>query len=71
MSNSPTNKEQDQLIQLTSQQQNPGSAKPTDFVVEDRDGGQHDAALLAEAEKLNEPIPYRNAIPAQPLASSL
>ena len=33
MSNSKSNREQDQLISLTPTQQNPGSAKATDFQV--------------------------------------
>lgn len=57
MSNSTTNRERDQLIELTPTQQNPGAAKPTDFVIEDRDGGQRDAALQTQ------PIPDRNQVP--------
>ena len=69
MANS-TNKEQDQLIALTTTQQNPGAAIPEDFKIEDRDGGQRDAALLADADadgksKLGEPIPTRNEVPAR------
>ena len=41
MSNSPTNREQSQKIELTRTQQNPGAARPEDFIVEARDGGQH------------------------------
>jgi hypothetical protein len=74
MSNSPNNREQSQLIQLTPTQQNPGAAKPTDFLVIARDGGQHGdckaerAALLAEADSsakssLREPLPDRNEVP--------
>lgn len=63
MSNSTTNREQDQLIELTPTQQNPGAAKPTDFAIEDRDGGQRDAALLAEADAQSQPIPDRNQVP--------
>jgi hypothetical protein len=70
MSNSNTNREQDQLIELTPTQQNPGAAKATDFIIEDRDGGQRDGALLAEADRdakssLREPIPDRNKVPAR------
>jgi len=56
MSNATSNREQDQVIDLTLTQQNPGAAKASDFIIEDRDGGQHGdskaerAALLAEAD---------------------
>jgi hypothetical protein len=56
VSNSPNNREQSQKIELTPTQQNPGAARPEDFVVQARDGGQHGdtaaarAALLAEAD---------------------
>ena len=33
MSNSKSNREQDNLISLTPTQQNPGSAKPEDFTI--------------------------------------
>ena len=74
MSNSPTNREQSQKIELTPTQQNPGAANPSDFIIEPRDGGQHGdtaaerAALLAEADdsaksSLREPTPVRNEVP--------
>jgi hypothetical protein len=71
MSKSP---DQDQLIEQTPTQRNCGAAKPSDFKIEDRDGGQRGdttaerAALLAEADdnaksSLREPIPDRNEVP--------
>ena len=70
MSNSPTNREQSQKIELTPTQQNPGAAMPGDFVVEDRDGGQRGdskgerAALLAERDIDAKPtLPDRNEVP--------
>jgi hypothetical protein len=74
MSNSPNNHEQSQKIELTHTQQNPGAARPEDFKIEARDGGQHGdsaaerAALLAEADdsaksSLREPTPVRNEVP--------
>ncbi len=69
MSNSKTNQEQDQLIEQTPMQINPGAAKPSDFAIEDRDGGQcgdserEYTALLAEADGLGQPIPDRNEVP--------
>lgn len=74
MSNNPSNAEQSQLIELTQTQQNPGAARPSDFKVEDRDGGQHGdtkaerAALLAEADSdgksaRGEAIAQRNEVP--------
>jgi hypothetical protein len=74
MSNSPKNKEQDQLIEQTPTQRNPGAARPTDFAIADRGPGQCDdtkaerAALLAESDadgksKRGEAIPERNEIP--------
>lgn len=76
MSNSLSNKEQNQVIQLSPTQQNCGAAKPTDFKIEERNGGQHGnskrefAALLAEADsdgksQLGEPLAERNAVPAR------
>ena len=70
MSNSPKNKEQSQLIELTETQQNPGAAKASDFVI-GQEGGiseRERAALLKEADsdgksKLGEPIPERNQVP--------
>ena len=56
MSNSLSNKEQSQLVELTETQQNPGAARPSDFKIEDRGPGQcgdtkaERAALLAEAD---------------------
>jgi hypothetical protein len=70
VSNSPSNREQSQKIELTPTQQNPGAAKPTDFVIEARDGGQHGdsnaerAALLTEREIDAKPSPPdRNEVP--------
>ena len=74
MSNSPSNKEQSQLVALSPQQQNPGSARPEDFKVSDRGPGQtgdtksERAALLAEADndqksQLTGGIPVRNEVP--------
>jgi hypothetical protein len=70
VSNSPTNREQSKLIELTPTQQNPGAAKPTDFVIEARDGGQggdsrdERAALLAERDIDAKPSPPdRNEAP--------
>jgi hypothetical protein len=68
MSNSAKNKEQDQLVEQTPTQRNPGAARPTDFNIENRDGGQRGAALLAEADadsksRRGEPIPERNKVP--------
>jgi hypothetical protein len=73
MSNSP---DQDQLIEQTPTQRNPGAAKASDFIIEDRDGGQRGdskaerAALLAVADsnaksKLREPVPDRNEVPTE------
>jgi hypothetical protein len=70
MSNSPNNREQSQKIELTPTQQNPGAARPEDFKIEARDGGQHGdstaerAALLAEREIDAKPSPPdRNEAP--------
>lgn len=70
MSNSPNNREQSQKIELTHAQQNPGAARPEDFKIEARDGGQHGdstaerAALLAEREiDANPSPPDRNEAP--------
>jgi hypothetical protein len=67
MSNSP---DQDQLIEQTPTQRNPGAAKARDFKIEDRDGGQHGdtqaerAALLAEANSgAKASLPDRNEVP--------
>jgi hypothetical protein len=71
MSNSP---DQDQLIEQTPTQRNPGAAKASDFKIENRDGGQRGdskverAALLAVADSsakssLREPVPDRNEVP--------
>jgi hypothetical protein len=68
MSNSPKNKEQDQLVEQTQTQRNPGAARPTDFKIAERDGGQRSAALLAESDAdaksiRGEAIPERNEVP--------
>ncbi|MGA8441902.1 MAG: hypothetical protein WB762_03650 [Candidatus Sulfotelmatobacter sp.] len=66
--------EQDQLVDQTPNQINPGAAKPSDFVIEDRDGGQcgdtkaERAALLAlsnadNTTTLGEPLAARNEVP--------
>jgi hypothetical protein len=61
------NREQDQLVEQTEAQRNPGSARATDFKIEERDGGQRGdskaerAALVAASN--NEPIPVRNEVP--------
>jgi hypothetical protein len=39
MSNSPSNREQSQLLALTPSQLNPGAAIPSDFIIEARDEG--------------------------------
>jgi hypothetical protein len=69
MSNAYIN-EHDQLISLTANQQNPGAAKPTDFKIEDRDGGHtgdtkaERAALLARVRCVrSNQIEYRLRIP--------
>jgi hypothetical protein len=65
--------EHSELVSLSANQQSPGLAKPTDFKIEDRDGGQtgdtkaERAALLALSGKdntttLGEPIPDRNEV---------
>jgi hypothetical protein len=70
LSNSPSNREQSQKIDLTPTQQNPGAARAEDFKIEARDGGQHGdstaerAALLAEREIDAKPSPPdRNEVP--------
>ena len=70
MGNSPNNREQSQKIELTPTQQNPGAARPEDFKIEARDGGQHGdsnaerAALLTEHEIDAKPsLPIRNEVP--------
>jgi len=66
--------EHDELISLNANQQNPDAAKPTDFKIEDRDGGHtgdtkaERAALLALSNKdtmptLGKPIPDRYEVP--------
>jgi hypothetical protein len=75
MSNQYIN-EHNQLVELTANQQNAGLAKPTDFIIEDRDEGQRGdskaerAVLLAlsNSRKGNmstrgEPIADRNEVP--------
>jgi hypothetical protein len=76
MSNSPNNREQSLKIELTPTQQNPGAARPEDFKIEARDGGQHGdstaerAALLAEREIDAKPSPPdRNEAPHKRWAS--
>jgi len=77
MSNSNANRDQDQLFSQTPSQLNPGAAKASDFIIENRDGGQRGdtkaerAALLAIADSsakssLREPIPDRNEVPLTP-----
>lgn len=77
MSNASINREQDQLFQQTPTQLSPGTAKASDFIIENRDGGQRGdtkaerAALLAEADSdakssPRAPIPDRNEVPAHP-----
>jgi hypothetical protein len=62
MSNSP---DQDQLIEQTPTQLNPGAAKASDLKIEDRDGGQRGdskaerAALLAVADSSAKSSPHR------------
>jgi hypothetical protein len=74
MSNSDQNREQNVLFAQTPTQLNPGAALPSDFQIEDRDGGQcgdseaERAKLLAEANadnmsKLSDPLPVRNEVP--------
>ena len=68
MANSPRNKEQSTLCEQTPNQLSPGDAKPSDFRIEARDGGQRGPALLAEADsdgkrQLGKPIPDRNKVP--------
>ena len=70
MSNTATNPEQGQLVELSAEQANPGLAKPTDFKVSEHlpDHGQYGdsareySALLAEAPA-PQPIPDRNVVP--------
>jgi hypothetical protein len=82
MSNSPRNKEQDRLIELSLAQQNAGAAKASDFKIEDRGPGQcgdtkaERVAPLAEADadqksKLNTPLPVRNIIPDRPVRDGI
>ena len=71
MSNSSRNQEQNQLIEQTQTQRNPGAARASDFTIEERDGGQRSTALLAEADddgksRRGEPIPERNEVPHKP-----
>jgi hypothetical protein len=69
LSNLHSNSEQDQLIELTATQENPGAARATDFNIENREGGQRDNSLLgADSDgksKSGEPIPGRNEVPAR------
>jgi hypothetical protein len=78
MSNAPSNKEQNELIELTVTQESPYLAKPTDFVVGDGGSGRRfdyseaeRAALLEEADDytmspMNRPIPDRHHVPLTP-----
>ena len=78
MSNATSNQEQDQLMEPTPAQTNPGLARPTDFKigtaipghVQYGDTEAERAALAAEADadgksKLGAPIPERNSIPSR------
>ena len=69
--------EHSELVSLSANQQSPGLAKPTDFIIEDRDEGQRGdskaerAALLELSDKSakserGEPIPDRNEVPQLP-----
>jgi len=76
MSNAPGNKEQDQKVEFTPNQQNPGACKATDWTVEDnatstQTSGQHGNSraeykrLQAEIDedgesKLGQPIADRH-----------
>jgi hypothetical protein len=53
MSNSPSNKEQSQLVSLSPRQQNPGAARPEDFKIEDRGPGQCGDTKAERAALLN------------------
>jgi hypothetical protein len=69
LSNAAKNREQLTPIELSPNQINPGLAVPGDFQIEDRDGGQcgdtkaERAALLAQVEHANKPIPERIEVP--------
>ncbi len=71
MSNDRMNEEQNQLIEQTPTQANPGAAMPTDFKVNESlpghgqcgDSEREYNALLAGAHGLEEPIPERNEVP--------
>jgi len=76
MSNAPTNREQSTLLIQTPNQLNPGAAKPSDFPVEVRDGGQtgdtaaERARLLRESDYLKprprgDELPDRNKVPSK------
>ncbi len=68
MSSAPKNQEQSTLFEQTPTQANPGAAKPTDFIIEARDGGQRGdtnaerAALLAEGD-IYKPTPRGGLLP--------
>lgn len=75
MSNASTNQEQNQLMEPTPEQMNPGLAKPTDFKIgtaipghgQYGDTKTERATLEAEADtdgksRLGAPIPERNSI---------
>jgi len=74
MSNAPHNPEQSTLFIQTPTQLNPGAARPEDFPIEDRDGGQRGdtpaerAKLLSKAyehdkSRLTAPSEIRNEVP--------
>ena len=72
MSNEKTNTEQDQLIEPTPEQADPGLAKPTDFKVSEclpghgqcGDNAREYSTLLAEAPA-PQPIADRNVVPVK------
>jgi hypothetical protein len=68
MSNHPNNKEQDVLIDWAGNKSNPGAAKPEEFRIEDRDGGQCGDSeaeyqrLLRESNSTGAVTPTRNDV---------
>lgn len=67
MSNDHNNPEQDQLLEPSPNQINPGAAKPSDFQVQTV---ERNTALIAEPgiegpSPTQEPIPTRNEVPAR------
>ena len=81
MSNNPRNKEQNQLIALTPQQQDPARALPTDFEVNSNSEvpavplhAQHGRTeaerrrLMTEGHE-HQPLPERNRIPPRRMKS--